>query len=218
MKTSTAQQTKSLIFEHLGEMAQALASPVRLRIIQHLTNRSSHVEELSHFTGYPLGTVSQHLQKLRQAGLVKIEKQGTSRLYSLANKKVVEVWVGLQELASVVDPFVREKEEEIAPLEICARESVAEILEQVENKRAILIDVRDEADTDSTPVNGALHIPCEKVLSRLQELPKSKTIYLFCRGRYCELATNAVHLLRKKGFKAFRLKENSIQIGQYTHQ
>lgn len=213
MNTQTYAESRSLIFEHLGEIAQALASPARLRIIQHLTNRPSHVEEISQFIGQPIGSASQHLQKLKQVGLVSIEKQGTSRLYKLANTKVVEAWLALQNLASEVDPTIREEEEKIAPSELCATCDLEDVVEQVKNKKAVLIDVRSSADVDLTPVEGALHLPAEGILSKASDLPKSKTIYLFCRGRYCERATTAVLALRKKGFKAYRLNQNCIQIG-----
>ncbi|WP_374074449.1 ArsR/SmtB family transcription factor [Bdellovibrio bacteriovorus] len=213
MNTQTNAESRSLIFEHLGEIAQALASPARLRIIQHLTNRPSHVEEISQFIGQPIGSASQHLQKLKQVGLVSIEKQGTSRLYRLANPKVVEAWLALQNLAAEVDPMIREEEEKIAPSEVCASCDIEDVIEQVQNKKAVLIDVRSLADAESTPVKGAIHIPAEGILAKAGDLPKSKTIYLFCRGRYCERATTAVLALRKKGFKAYRLKANCIQIG-----
>jgi rhodanese-related sulfurtransferase len=49
----------------------------------------------------------------------------------------------------------------------------------------------------------------------LGELPKKKTIYVFCRGRYCAMATDAVRILRKSGFEAYSLRESSYSISSH---
>jgi len=42
---------------------------------------------------------------------------------------------------------------------------------------------------------------------RLAELPKRKEIVAYCRGPYCLMSYDAVHLLRKRGMKARRLED-----------
>lgn len=54
----------------------------------------------------------------------------------------------------------------------------------------------------------ALSIPSSELSRRLKELPKNKEIVAYCRGPYCFMARDAVELLRKKGYKAHRLKDS----------
>jgi ArsR family transcriptional regulator len=41
----------------------------------------------------------------------------------------------------------------------------------------------------------------------LKEIPKSKEVVAYCRGRYCLYSLEAVTLLRKRGYKARRSHE-----------
>lgn len=45
----------------------------------------------------------------------------------------------------------------------------------------LLIDVRLEAEVHSGTIEGALHIPLEELRDRLEELPKSKKLIVFCK-------------------------------------
>lgn len=47
---------------------------------------------------------------------------------------------------------------------------------------------------------------------RSLRLPKSKTLFIYCRGRYCSLASQAVRILRREGYKAFRLRESAFRL------
>ena len=42
---------------------------------------------------------------------------------------------------------------------------------------------------------------------RLSELPRDREIVAYCRGPYCVMSLDAVHLLRRQGFKARRLED-----------
>lgn len=205
---------KTRVFENLGHIAQSMAAPARLRILQILSNKSCTVETLSQMIDSTVGNTSQHLQKMLRAGLVRCEKDGVSRIYSLANNKVLDVWLSLQNLASDLMPQIQEDEETFCPPELCSGLTTAEILKQVASGKAILIDARMAEDFENTPALGALHIPSSQLNKHLSTLSKTKNIFVFCRGRYCALANPVVMSLRKKGFKAFRIKETSYQINQ----
>lgn len=67
----------ALVFAALGE-------PSRLRLLRALMERPSRsVGELVGLTGFGQANVSKHLGILRQAGLVKHEREGNRVLYSL---------------------------------------------------------------------------------------------------------------------------------------
>ena len=57
---------------------------------------------------------------------------------------------------------------------------------------------------------GALSIPFEELKQRLGELPRHKTIAVYCRGTFSTRADEAVQLLRSPGFDAVRLEETFL--------
>jgi len=61
----------------------ALAAPERLRIVRFLRDGPRNVTEIATMLGTALVNVSHHLNVLRQAGLVRNQKQGRFVLYSL---------------------------------------------------------------------------------------------------------------------------------------
>jgi ArsR family transcriptional regulator len=62
---------------------KALADEDRLRIVQCLQTGPKNVTELSALLGQELANVSHHLGVLRNAGIVRDEKQGKFVIYSL---------------------------------------------------------------------------------------------------------------------------------------
>jgi biotin operon repressor len=61
---------------------KALANAARLRIVGLLADRDMSVEELSERLGVSSPTVSHHLGKLKDIGLVEMRSEGTRHLYS----------------------------------------------------------------------------------------------------------------------------------------
>ncbi len=75
-----------------AEMLKALAHPVRLCIVNGLLGKGNcNVSFMQNCLGMPQSTVSQHLQKLRVAGIVKGERTGTEITYSVCNPKVEKI-------------------------------------------------------------------------------------------------------------------------------
>ncbi len=87
-----------------------------------------------------------------------------------------------------------------------------EVLRQVRSNKAVLVDVRDELETESSPVEGALMIPVKQLKTQAASLAKGKTYFVFCRGRACALASEGVKVLRALGYAAYRLKESPAAI------
>src|SRR5688500_18896500 len=65
---------------------KALADESRLRIVGLLAERERSVEELAERLGVTPPTVSHHLNRLKEIGLVQMEAQGTTHLYRLDTK------------------------------------------------------------------------------------------------------------------------------------
>jgi DNA-binding transcriptional ArsR family regulator len=77
---------------------QALADPTRRLIFERLREGPSAVGDLARGVPVTRPAVSQHLKVLRLAGLVREERRGTRRIYSVASP-------GLDELRSYLESF-----------------------------------------------------------------------------------------------------------------
>ncbi len=60
------------------------------------------------------------------------------------------------------------------------RVTPAEVRAAMESGRAVIVDVRGEGSYEAGHVRGALSIPFNEILSRLDELPRDKTIITYC--------------------------------------
>ncbi len=67
---------KREIFGQLARIGMALSAPVRIEFLELLGQMERTVEQLAKLTGTSVANTSQHLQKLRQAGLIVGRKQG----------------------------------------------------------------------------------------------------------------------------------------------
>ncbi|WP_078809010.1 ArsR/SmtB family transcription factor [Selenihalanaerobacter shriftii] len=76
------------------KILKALSHPARLCIVKGLLNiGSSNVSNLQNCMEMPQSTVSQHLAKLRSAGIIKGEREGVQVNYSVVNedaKRIIE--------------------------------------------------------------------------------------------------------------------------------
>jgi DNA-binding transcriptional ArsR family regulator len=63
------------------EMLEALAEPVRRRLVERLVERPSAVTELAEGLPISRSAVSQHLQVLKRAQIVIDHAEGTRRIY-----------------------------------------------------------------------------------------------------------------------------------------
>jgi ArsR family transcriptional regulator len=75
----------------LAPMFKALAAPARITMVQLLKDRALCVGALAKKLGITPGAVSQHLQLLKEAGLVEAEKRGYFLHYRL-NQQTLANW------------------------------------------------------------------------------------------------------------------------------
>lgn len=79
-------------YKDIAEFLKVLAHPVRLCIIKGLTEKGScNVSHMQWCLDLPQSTISQHLQKLRAAGLVKGERNGLEVSYSIADERIPNI-------------------------------------------------------------------------------------------------------------------------------
>lgn len=200
---------KTALFDEFGRIGKALASGRRIELLDVLANGERTVEALAGEVGLSVANTSQHLQILRQAGLVTTRREGTSIHYRLASPEVFELWRTLRTLAGarlaeverLATAYLGARDE----LEPVSREELVRRLRDGED--LVVLDVRPAAEYAAGHLPGAVSIPVGELRRRLAELPADREVVAYCRGPYCAFAHEAVALLRQEGFAARRLED-----------
>ncbi|MCM3133200.1 metalloregulator ArsR/SmtB family transcription factor [Paenibacillus polysaccharolyticus] len=79
-------------FDEPAEFLKALSHPVRLCIVRGLMRKKKcNVSYMQDCLDLPQSTVSQHLQKLRSAGIVATERNGLEVNYVLADSRAEQL-------------------------------------------------------------------------------------------------------------------------------
>jgi rhodanese-related sulfurtransferase/DNA-binding transcriptional ArsR family regulator len=198
---------KMELFDQFARVAQVMASGRRVEIVDVLCNGDRNVEELARQVGFSIANTSQHLQVLKEAGLVTATRDGTRMRYRIASPAVYSLWVGLRSLAaerlpavkSLVETYLgsREDLEPISGEELLARLKAGEPL--------LVVDVRPVEEYRAGHLPGAVSIPLGELEQRLSELPHDRQIVAYCRGPYCAFAPEAVRTLQAHGYAARHL-------------
>lgn len=74
-----------------AELLKAVSNENRLLILCHLGEKEMSVNELNNFIDLSQSSLSQHLARLRQDGLVKTRRESQTIFYSIANPSVVKL-------------------------------------------------------------------------------------------------------------------------------
>ena len=199
---------KQELFSQFARIGKALSNGNRLELLEFLAQGERSVDELAKVSNLTVANTSQHLQQLRQTGLVKCHKQGLKVYYSLSGDDVIVLLDAqravaerhLAEVDRLVNSYLTVKDS----LEPIPRE---ELLSRVKDGLVTVIDVRPPEEYTAGHVAGALNIPLSELEDRLKELDKSREIVAYCRGPHCVLAFEAVDRIRGKGLKARRLED-----------
>ena len=76
------------IYNLQSEISKTLANPIRLAILHFLRDGEKSVNDLTGILGISQSNLSQHLALMRQKGILKTRKQGTSIFYSVTSPKI----------------------------------------------------------------------------------------------------------------------------------
>lgn len=198
---------KSDLFTQFARVGKALSNANRLELLEFLAQGSRSVESLANVAKLSIANTSQHLQQLRQSGLVISRKEGLKVYYSLSGDDVISLLDSVRDVAerhiSDVDKLVNTyltAKDDLEPI------PAKELLEKVKQDLITVMDVRPKEEFEAGHVQGAINIPIDKLEQHLEQLDPTQEIVAYCRGPHCILAFDAVAQLRKKGFKARRLE------------
>ena len=199
---------KSELFLQFARIGKALASSKRLEMLEFLAQAERSVEALSRMTGLSVANTSQHLQQLRQAGLVEARKDGLYVFYRLAGDRIVRLLMALravgQERLAEVDKLVRlylDSKDSLEPV------PARELMQRARKGLVTVLDVRPPEEYAAGHIPGAINVPVGDLRKRLHDIPRDREIVAYCRGPYCLMAFDAVAALRKKGRRARRLED-----------
>jgi rhodanese-related sulfurtransferase/biotin operon repressor len=199
---------KQKLFEQFAKLGKALGSEVRLELIELIIQCPTAVEELAKKVKLPIANVSQHLQVLKQVGIVNTVRQGKSIVYEIADSDVIDLFLKLQGVGQrhieEVDVLV---EKYLTSRDSLESMPVQEVLKLAKRGEITLLDVRPSEEYAHSHLTGAINITIEELEERLGDFPKSKTIVAYCRGSNCILSFEAVKRLRDKGYKAIRAED-----------
>lgn len=199
---------KDRLYEQFARVGKALASPKRLEILDLLAQGERAVEEVGREAAMPVANASQHLRVLKDAGMVRVRREGLHAYYRLAGEDVFGLWKALRDLGEsrlaeidrLVGTYLTDRESLEA---VCA----GELLEKIRGEGVVVLDVRPEEEYRAGHIPGARSVPVNALEAALETLPKDKEIVAYCRGPYCVFSDEAVRLLEKSGYRASRLVE-----------
>jgi len=202
------QNFKSDLFEQFARIGKALSSGKRLEMLEFLAQGERSVEQLARMTGLAVANTSQHLQLLRQVGLVTARKAGLYVYYRIAGDGIVRLLAALravgEEHVADVDRLVklfRDSKDNLEPV------PAKELWQRVKQGLVTVLDVRPPEEYAQGHIRGAINVPVTELKKRLHQIPAGQEVVAYCRGPYCLLAYEAVQVLRKKGIKARRLED-----------
>jgi len=196
------------LFTEFARVGKALSNANRLELLEFLAQGRRNVDELAKISGLSVANTSQHLQHLRQAGLVIAQKQGLKVYYKLSGDDVIELTASLRNVAqrhiAEVDRLIHTVLDAKDELEAIPR---TELIERLKLGTVTLIDVRPVEEYEAGHVSGAINIPIDELDKKLDSLPHDKEVIAYCRGPHCVLAFDAVDKMRKSGLKARRMED-----------
>lgn len=79
------------VVDHACELLRILSDPTRFRLLYALSQGESNVACLAEIVGANPTAVSQHLSKLRLAGIVKARRQGTFMYYTVVDPTLYDI-------------------------------------------------------------------------------------------------------------------------------
>jgi rhodanese-related sulfurtransferase/predicted transcriptional regulator len=196
------------LFNQFATVAEALAHGNRLALLELLAQGERDVETLARHLGISLASCSQHLQKLKQAGLILDRRAGRHRVYRLANDEVSVLVVALQNVAATTS-LAAEKtiQERLRRLDPEPPIPAGTLWELIQKQAVHLLDVRPAEEYQSGHLPCAISWPIERLRAEPPTITPDRPIVVYCRGRYCFLALEALMKLRRGGYRVTRLEE-----------
>ncbi len=199
---------KQDLFTQFARVGKAMSNGNRLELLEFIAQGERSVDELAKVSGLSVANTSQHLQQLRQSGLIACTKRGLKVFYRLSGNDVIDLFNSLRNVAErhladvqqLVNTFLTVKDD-LEPI------PATELLDRVKHGLITVLDVRPPEEYRSGHVPGAINVPLSELEEHLSQLDTNQEVVAYCRGPHCVLAFDAVEQLRKKGITAHRMED-----------
>jgi rhodanese-related sulfurtransferase/DNA-binding transcriptional ArsR family regulator len=203
-----ARDMKDGVYGQFARIGKAVSAPKRIELLELLCQGPRTVEALADQAALSVANASQHLKVLRGARLVETQKQGLFVEYRLANEGVLRFVHAMRELAEVRFAEIGA----ITNAYLKARRALErvpgeELMRRVRKGEVMVLDVRPVQEYRAGHIPGARSVPVSELKRHLAALPRNREIVAYCRGPHCVMAIEAVELLRKRGFRAYRMEQ-----------
>lgn len=204
----SSRRAKEALYVLVAQVAHAVANSHRLELLDLLVQAPRTVEQLADASSMSVANTSQHLQRLKRAGLVTGERRSTSILYRIADPAVARLWV---ELRTVAEQQLAEMDRALDAYRAHRHDfvqlSAEELLQHLDAGDVLLLDVRPRHEYEASHLPRARSIPINELPDRLDELPTDVLIVTYCRGPLCVYADQALELITASGRQGARLEE-----------
>lgn len=199
---------KDHLYEQVARIGKATSSPKRLEMLDLLAQGKKTVEVLADEVGMDVKLASAHLKTLREAHLVRAQRDGKFMVYELTSPDVAALWVTLRQVAEAHLLELRHALGDLAanPAELTTVNRT-QLLEQARSGDVLVIDVRPESEYAAAHLPFARSLPLEELELRLASLPTDKEIVAYCRGPFCVMSDAAVALLAAKGYRVRKIRD-----------
>lgn len=211
MNLINERELKDILYGEFARIGKSLSSPKRLEILDLLSQSPKSVHSLSKATTMSVANVSQHLQTLLNANLVKFKRVKNYAIYELADEVIAGFLISLHTLSEKQLVQVKQVKHEFLNTNLGMKGiSLSELNERMEKGEILLLDVRPKEEYDQSHIPGAVSYPIEELKDTFPTLSTEHDIVTYCRGPYCLMSAEAVELLKTNGVNAYRL-ESSVQ-------
>lgn len=207
-------ERRAHLFDQLGVVGKAFASPRRLELVDLLAQGERTVDALARAAGMGVTSVSAHLQVLKLAHVVTTRREGTRVHYRLAGDDVAALYDAMRTVARIrsadvgkaLDAYLNVPGSEEVGL--VTRDELADLLAAGDS---VVLDVRPHEEYVAGHIPGARSLPFDELTEAADALRSGGPVIAYCRGAYCVLAHDAVRLLDAAGVAARRLEDGMLE-------
>lgn len=196
-------------YAHVARIGKAIGNGNRLELLELMAQAEQSVEDMARMAGMGVTSVSSHLQVLKNAGLVRTRRDGVRIYYRLAGPEVAALFVSMKDVAAQFLPALKRAESATEAGSSC--EAVPLIRTVDETRDAFMLDVRPAHEYLAGHYPGAVSIPLDDLVARMDEVPRDRRVIVYCRGEFCLLARDAARLMRTQGIDAWAMDEGVLE-------
>jgi rhodanese-related sulfurtransferase len=199
---------KDTLNECWARLGKAIASPKRLELLDLLAQGEKTVEVLAGESDLTVTNASAHLAALHAARLIDRRKAAQFVHYRLADPEVLGL---LRQLQRIGRRQFREVQE-VARAYLDDRDALepveaAELRRRLRRGDVTVLDVRPAHEYKAGHIPGAVSVPPGTLQRRLADIPRYREVVAYCRGPYCVFSVDATESLRRRGYRARRLRD-----------